>query len=136
MTLGASAQNLNKEITVDKDYVPVERKAVKQNTLPAVQKNAADMNAKLNYSDWALPAAVPAKIPTMQPYGYLTNKVVDTKRGYATLGAGSQLNLLGNAGYRVLDDVNTALALWVQHNRTWAGKNSSPWVDGVLQFKQ
>ena len=65
MTLGASAQNLNKEITVDKDYVPVERKAVKQNTLPAVQKNAVDMNAKLNYSDWALPAAVPAKIPTM-----------------------------------------------------------------------
>lgn len=136
LTLSASAQNLNKEITVDKDYVPVERKAVKQNTLPAVQKNAVDMNAKLNYSDWALPAAVPAKIPTMQPYGYLTNKTFDTKRGYATLGAGSQLNLLGNAGYRVLDDVNNTLALWVQHNSTWAGKNSSPLVDGDLQFKQ
>lgn len=136
MTLGASAQTLNKEITVDKDYVPVERKAVKQNVLPAVQKNAVDMNAKLNYSDWALPAAVPAKIPTMQPYGYLTNKNFDTKRGYATLGAGSQLNLLGNAGYRVLDDANNTLALWVEHNSTWLGKNSSERVDGDYQFKQ
>ena len=135
LTLSASAQNLNKEITVDKDYVPVERKAVKQNTLPAVQKNAVDMNAKLNYSDWALPAAVPAKIPTMQPYGYLTNKSFDTKRGYATLGAGSQLNLLGNAGYRVLDDANNTLALWLQHNSTWAGKNSSP-AAANNQFKQ
>ena len=135
ISLGASAQNLNTEITVDKDYVPVERKAVKQNTLPAVQKNAVDMNAKLNYSDWALPAAVPAKIPTMQPYGYLTNKSFDTKRGYATLGAGSQLNLLGNAGYRVLDDVNNTLALWLQHNSTWAGKNSSP-AAANNQFKQ
>ncbi|MGN0214752.1 MAG: hypothetical protein ACI4AH_08115 [Muribaculaceae bacterium] len=137
MTLGASAQTLNKEITVDKDYVPVERKAVKQNVLPAVQKNAVDMNATLNYSDWALPAAVPAKIPTMQPYGYLTNKNFDTKRGYATLGAGTQLNLLGNAGYRVLDDANNTLAIWVEHNSTWAGKNSSLiYTEPLDVFKQ
>lgn len=124
-TLCATAQNLNKEITVEKDYVPVERKAVKQNTLPAVQKNAVDMNAKLNYSDWAVPAAVPAKIPTMLPYGYQTNKNFDARRGYLTLGGGSQINILGNAGYRILDDKNNTLALWVQHNSTWGGKNSS-----------
>lgn len=123
--MNATAQNLNKEITVEKDYVPVERKAVKQNALPVVQKNAVDMNAKLNYSDWAIPAAVPAKIPTMLPYGYLTNKKFDDRRGYLTLGAGSQVNILGNAGYRILDDTNNTLALWVQHNSTWSGTNSS-----------
>lgn len=137
ITLGANAQNLSKEITVEKDYVPVERKAVKRNALPSVQKNAVDMNAKLNYSDWAIPAAVPAKIPTMLPYGYLTSKSFDAKRGYLTLGAGSQLNLLGNAGYRILDDQNNTLALWVQHNSTWNGVNSSKiFITPFDRFKQ
>ncbi len=123
-TLGAAAQtNLSKEITVEKDYVPVERKATKQNVLPSVQKNAADLNATLSYSDWAMPSPVPTKIPTMAPYGYQTTKNYNLKKGYASLGVGSQLNIMGNAGYSLLNDESHELGIWLQHNSTWMGKN-------------
>ena len=131
LALGATAQtqNLTKEITVEKDYVPVEHKATKQNALPKVQQNPADMNATLTYSDWAMPANVPAKIPTMTPYGYQTNKQWSTNKGYADLGIGSQLNIVGSAGYRVLDNDSHRLALWLQHCSSFLGKNSSPEVE-------
>ena len=131
LAMGATAQtqNLTKEITVEKDYVPVEHKATKQNALPKVQQNPADMNATLTYSDWAMPANVPAKIPTMTPYGYQTNKQWSTNKGYADLGIGSQLNIVGSAGYRVLDNDSHRLALWLQHCSSFLGKNSSPEVE-------
>lgn len=129
LALSISAQDLTKEITVEKDYVPVERKATKQNVLPTVSTNPADMNATLNYSDWAIPATVSPSIPTVTPYGYQTVKDFDTRRGYATLGVGTQLNVLGSIGYRVLDTRNNQLDIWYQHNSTWLGKNSSPISD-------
>lgn len=130
MSATAQTQNLTKEITVEKDYVPVEHKATKQNVLPKVQQNPADMNATLTYSDWAMPATVPTKIPTITPYGYQTNKQWSTNKGYADLGIGSQLNIVGSAGYRVLDSDSHQLALWLQHCSTFLGKNSSPLVTG------
>ena len=84
---GATAQDnndkkdLNKEITLEKDFVPVEKKATKKNTLPTVKKVNAPAKTTLSYSDWAEATTVPSSIPTMLPYGYRTAHNFSDKRG-------------------------------------------------------
>ena len=127
--MGTQAQDkkeLNKEITLEKDFEPVVKKAVKKNNLPQVKK--ADTGSKkttLNYSDWTAPIEVPTTIPTMMPYGYRTAHIFSDKRGYFDVGGGTQANFAGSLGYRLIDTERTKFGIWLQHNSTWAGENSS-----------
>lgn len=135
---GATAQNnndkkdLNKEITLEKDFVPVEKKATKKNTLPTVKKVSAPARTTLSYSDWTEATTVPSSIPTMMPYGYRTAHNFSDKRGYLQVGGGMAANFTGSAGYRILDTEQNTLGVWVQHNSTWAGKNRTQliWDEG------
>lgn len=127
VALTAGAQDkLNKEITLDKDFVPVEKKAVKKSALPKVVTPAKSTErAQVNYSNWAEPTAVGTSIPTMLPYGYRTAHIFSGQRGYLDLGGGTQVNIVGSAGYRLIDEEKTKLSAWLQHNSTWSGKNST-----------
>ncbi len=116
---------LRQEITLEKDFVPVEKKATKKNVLPAVKKASTTGKVSLKYSDWAAPTLVPAQIPTMLPYGYRTLHNFSAARGYLQFGLGSQINATASAGYRLIDNDTTVLKAWFQHNSTWAGKNST-----------
>jgi len=122
----ADDQKLNKEIYLEKDFVPVEKKATKKNELPKVKKSAtAPAPTTLKYSDYASPTDVPTSIPTLMPYGYRTAHIFSDRRGYLTIGGGTQANFTGSFGYRILDEEPTKLGVWLQHNSTWLGKNSS-----------
>lgn len=130
-------ENLNKEITLQKDFVPVEKKATKKNSLPKVKKTSSTKAVNLKYSDWAAPIDVPSEVPTMLPYGYRTAHIFSDQRGYLSFGAGSQLNMTGNAGYRIVDTETNKLGVWYQHNSTWGGKNTSESItDDALRMKQ
>ena len=119
-------QNLNKEITLEKDIAPLEKKAVKKNELPKVKKPAATgPKTQLGYSDLTTPIEVPTSIPTLLPYGYRTAHNFSDKRGYFTVGGGTQANFLVDFGYRILEEEREKLGLWFNHNSTWDGKNSS-----------
>lgn len=140
---GATAQDnndkkdLNKEITLEKDFVPVEKKATKKNVLPAVKKVTPPARTTLGYSDWAEPTTVPSSIPTMLPYGYRTAHNFSDKRGYLQVGGGMAVNFTGSAGYRIIDTEQNTLGVWVQHNSTWAGKNRSKLIpDEAQRLKQ
>ena len=139
---GATAQNndkkdLTKEITLEKDFVPVEKKATKKNTLPTVKKVSAPAKTTLNYSDWSEPTTVPTSIPLMLPYGYRTAHNFSDKRGYLQVGGGMQANFTGSAGYRILDTEQNTLGVWLQHNSTWAGKNGTKLIlDEAERLKQ
>ena len=126
---GAYAQDntkLNKEITLEKDIAPIEKKAVKKNALPTVKKPAATgQKTSLGYSDLTTPIEVPTSIPTLLPYGYRTAHNFSDKRGYLDIGAGTQANFRVDFGYRLLDTESENLRFWFNHNSTWAGKNSS-----------
>lgn len=141
VVFGGQAQqqkkDLNKEITLQKDFVPVEKKATKKNSLPKVKKTTSTKPVTLKYSDWAVPTEVPAEVPTMLPYGYRTAHIFSDKRGYLSFGAGSQLNMTGNVGYRIVDTNTSKLGVWYQHNSTWGGKNTSGTIDNdALRLKQ
>ena len=138
----AQEQELNKEITVDRDFVPVEQKATKANLLPEVYSpQSISKNGKIGYSDWAVPAEVPATAVTLSPYGYGDSADFSANRGYFEFGIGTCLNMLGSAGYRLIDFKDTKMSIWLQHNSTWTGKNKSAnslyaidqhWNDNVL----
>lgn len=121
----AQAQdNLTKEITVETDYTPTERKAAKLNLLPEVVKQQSK-HKNISYSDWAVPAEVPALAPLMVPYGYNTSRDFSQSRGYLDLGIGSYANIAGSAGYAIVRNDVTKLNVHLQHNSSWSGRNRS-----------
>ena len=126
---GAYAQdnkNLNKEITLEKDIAPLEKKAVKKNELPKVKKPATSgQKTSLGYSDLTTPIEVPTTIPTLLPYGYRTAHNFSDKRGYFDIGGGTQANFRVDFGYRIIDEESEKLGIWLNHNSTWNGKNPS-----------
>lgn len=141
LALPATAQNksekeLNKVITLDKDFVPVEKKAVKKNNLPQVKKTEVKDVKAPGYSSWTRPTIVPSLVPTMEPYGYHTRHHFSRQNGYLVAGAGSQLNLTTSVGYRIIDTDSTYLAAWLQHNSTWNGKNGSALIPADMRQKQ
>ena len=132
---GFAQENLQKEITLPKDFVPVVKKAAKKSSLPRVLKPVrGSEKSEINYTDWAEPTAVSVEIPTMLPYGYRTGHRFSNQRGYLYAGAGTQLNMVGSLGYRLVDAETFKLDAWAQHNSTWNGKNSSEnFADDVKQ---
>lgn len=131
-------KNLNKEITLEKDIAPIEKKAVKKNDLPKVKKPASTgPKTQLGYSDLTTPIEVPTTIPTLLPYGYRTAHNFSDKRGYLDIGAGTQANFRLDFGYRIIDTEAEKLNFWLNHNSTWNGKNSSKFVlDDDNRLKQ
>ena len=124
-------KNLNKEITLEKDIAPLEKKAVKKNELPKVKKPASTgPKTQLGYSDLTSPIDVPTSIPTLLPYGYRTAHNFSDKRGYLDIGAGTQANFRVDFGYRLIDEEREKLGVWLNHNSTWNGKNSSKVWEG------
>ena len=118
--------NLNKEITLEKDIEPLQKKAVKKNQLPKVKTlEATQPKTNLGYSDLMAPIEVPTDIPTLLPYGYRTAHNFSDRRGYLDIGGGSQANFGLDFGYRILDQEREKLGVWINHNSTWDGRNSS-----------
>lgn len=117
-------EDLTKEITVETDYTPHERKAKKLNLLPAVSK-PPKTTGNISYSEWSVPTDVPATAPLMMPYGYMTSHDFSHYRGYLDLAAGSYANIAANAGYAIVAKPETMLNIWLQHNSTWSGRNRS-----------
>ena len=118
--------NLNKEITLEKDIEPLQKKAVKKNQLPKVKTlQSTQPKTNLGYSDLMTPIEVPTDIPTLLPYGYRTAHNFSDKRGYLDVGAGTQANFRVDFGYRLINEEREKLGLWVNHNSTWNSKNPS-----------
>ncbi len=126
---GVQAQDntkLNKEITLEKDIAPLEKKAVKKNELPKVKKvTPTGQKTQLGYSDLTSPIDVPTSIPTLLPYGYRTAHNFSDQRGYLDIGAGTQANFRVDFGYRILNEEREKLGVWFNHISSWNGKNSS-----------
>lgn len=138
-TLGNTAvqaqtkNDLNKEITLEREFDPVKKEVVKKTVLPKEIKKSSKQAVAPQFSDWTVPTLVPVEIPTMQPYGYRTRHNFSNQRGYLNLGAGAYLNIVASAGYRLIDKEDEQLGMWLQHNSTWVGKNSSKLIEQPSQ---
>lgn len=124
--------DLTKEIVVDKDYVPVEQKAVKLKAKPVMVK-IAPTSKELSYSDKVSPVATGNGLYILSPYGYKTAPDYLSTRGYLHYGVGSFLNMAGDAGYRIIDNDKTRLSIALSHTSTWSGKPLLPSGDKDLK---
>ncbi len=130
--VSASAQDskkkeLQKAIVIEKDFVPVETKVNKPDVLPEEAPIVAQ-TVNLSFSDWAVPSQVDPLLIRQSPIRYNDpNLQAFRKRGYLHFGAGNYLNMVGSAGYRILDGNTTQLGVWLQHNST-NGRRSSDYA--------
>lgn len=128
--------DLNKSITLEREFDPVKKTVVKKTVLPKEIKNVEKDAVAPQFSDWAVPTLVPVEIPTMDPYGYRTRHNFSNQKGYLYLGAGTHLNMVAGAGYRFIDTSNEKFNLWMAHNSTWVGKNTTKLIEQPSQHQK
>lgn len=124
-------KDLQKAIVVEKDFVPVETKAVKPATTPA-EAPVQIQKTNLTYSDWTVPAQFETQLVPQSPIQYSGGQQFFKKPGYFNFSMGNFINAVGSLGYRVVDTENTKFGAWLQHNST----NGSVNPDGMPDVKQ
>lgn len=117
--------NLNREMTLEREYDPSVQDANKVNTLPAI-KEPEITKAAIDYSTFTL-AANPDKEVKILPSGkILANIDYDKHRGYLNFGAGTYLNLNGDFGYRLVNTGKDHLGITLSHRS----------MNGTLKYVQ
>jgi hypothetical protein len=110
-------KDLNREMTLEREYDPIAQDAAKINTLPVVR----DINiAKrpIVYSDYAVPV-LPDKEMNVLPAGTLMTEVEHGKRnGYLHFAGGMLMNFNGDAGYHLLNTDRDKLDIFFSHRST------------------
>ena len=113
--MSAMAQDLTKEITVEKDIIPIEREASRIDRLPQLRLPAVSMK-KLSWSDRAVSAPVTASLATLAPASYLSSMERPEHKGYVYAGYFPALQAEVSAGYRFVDNENTIAGAWLQYD--------------------
>lgn len=110
-------KNLNREMTLEREYDPSVQDANKVNTLPVV-KEPVVRKIPIDYATFTVPAD-PAKEIGLLPSGnIMTQMAYNKRRGYFNFGAGTYLNLNGDIGYHILSTDKDKLDVWYSHRST------------------
>ena len=107
-------QDLNREMTLEREYNPIVQDAAKVNTLPVVR----EMNISkrpIIYSDYTV-SMIPEKEMYILPAGMLMTDVEHIKRnGYLHFGGGMLMNLMGDFGYHLINTDRDHLGVYFSH---------------------
>ena len=110
-------ENLNREMTLEREYDPIVQDATKVSTLPAIR----EMNITkrpITYSDYTIPLLPNKEMNTLPP-GKLKTDIPHAKRnGYLHFGGGMSTNLMGDFGYHLLNTERDRLGVYVSHRST------------------
>ena len=110
-------QNLNREMTLEREYDPIVQDATKATTLPAIREISITKRP-INYSDYAIPL-LPEKETNLLTPGKLMTETYHSKRnGYLHFAGGMSTNLMGDFGYHLLDTDRDLLSVYFSHRST------------------
>lgn len=110
-------KNLNREMTLEREYDPSVQDASKVNTLPVV-KEPEVRKIPINYSNYTI-AADPQKEISLLPSGNIMTQLDYNKhRGYLNFGMGTRMNINGDLGYHILSSEKDKLNIWYSHRST------------------
>lgn len=126
-------KNLNREMTLEREYDPSVQDASKVNSLPAVREPNI-RKAPIEYARLAWPLEPEKAIGILGPGGLATEMPDDKRRGYLNFGIGNYLNIDGDAGYHILDTEKDRLQVFFSHRST-NGKIKLLTPDGVASLK-
>ncbi|MDR3268946.1 MAG: TonB-dependent receptor [Tannerella sp.] len=109
--------NVNREMTLEREYDPSVQDANKVNLLPEVWEPVVNKRP-IDYATFTLPAD-PKKEFNRLPSGDLMTEIpYNHRRGYFHFGGGMYMNFDGDAGYHILDNEKDRLNLFVTHHST------------------
>ena len=107
-------QNLNRELTLEREYDPIVQDATKVTRLPAVR----EMNISkrpINYSDYTIPI-LPEKEMNVLPPGRMMTDILHSKRdGYLHFGGGMLMSFMGDFGYKLMNTERDRLSVFFSH---------------------
>ncbi|MDD2951842.1 MAG: TonB-dependent receptor [Parabacteroides sp.] len=110
-------KNLNREMTLEREYDPSVQDASKVNTLPVV-KEPEVRKIPIDYSNYTI-AADPRKEISLLPSGnIMTQMDYNKRRGYFNFGMGTRMNINGDLGYHILSTEKDKLNIWYSHRST------------------
>ncbi len=114
--INATAQDLTKEITVDKEIVPEERAATRlRGNASLISPNYT--TPSISMSERAVVTKIPNMIERLEPVAAESGDTIIPWRGYAALAWGPYSDVAASAGYRLLDQDGTLLKAWFQFDR-------------------
>ncbi len=112
----ALAQDLKKDVVIDREVEPAVRAATRLSTVspsiltPKVEKR------KLLLSEYTGTGKLNTQIPVLEPAAYADTFAVSPYRGYAAIGYFPGFNLGASAGYRFVNTRTTTLGAWLQYD--------------------
>jgi hypothetical protein len=124
---------LNRELTLEKEYNPTIKDAVKLSQLPELREPQSP-KSKVEFSNFILPYSVQSGLNLLKPQAYSAGLNFSTYRGYLTVGISSLLDIDGDLGYQILHSDKTHLGLFVSH-RSSNSKISSLQIKEKQEFK-
>ena len=107
-------QDLNRQMTLEREYDPSVQDASKVNTLPVV-KEPEVRKIPIDYSDYTLAMDPEQQISVLPSGNILTQMDYNKRRGYLRFGAGTFLNLNGDFGYHALSTDRDQLSIAFSH---------------------
>lgn len=126
-------QNLDREMTLEREYDPSVQDASKVNTLPLI-KEPVVKKMPINYAGFTVPADPEKEISLLPSGNIMTDILYNKRRGYFNFGAGTYLNMNGDLGYHILSTEKDQLNIWFSHRST-NGKVKYLQVDEKVKAK-
>ena len=90
-------QDLDREMTLEREYDPTVQDANKVNTLPEI-KEPEVIKHSIDYSDFTLATDPEKQISVLPSADFMTQMDYNKRRGYLNVGAGMHLNVDGDFG--------------------------------------
>lgn len=110
-------KELDREMTLEREYDPTVQDANKVNTLPVV-KEPVVKKMPIDYANYTI-ALDPEKQISLLPSGnIMTDIQYNKRRGYFNFGIGTYLNMNGDLGYHILSTDKDKLNIWFSHRST------------------
>ena len=110
-------KELNRQMTLEREYDPTVQDANKVNTLPEVKEPEVTKRA-IDYATFTLPIDPEKEISLLPSGNVMTDIQYNKRRGYFNFGGGTHLNLNGDIGYHILSTDRDKLNIWFSHRST------------------
>lgn len=113
VSIAAEAQDLKKEITIEKEIVPELRAATRLNVNHAIISPSVKKN-EISFSDRDIAVDIVPGMVRLDPASTFAAVTRSPWRGYASLGYFPAYNLGLSAGYNIVQNKSTVLNVWGQ----------------------
>lgn len=110
-------KDLNREMTLEREYDPTVQDASKVNTLPVI-KEPVVKKMPIDYATFTIPTEPEKEISLLPSGNIMTDIQYNKRRGYFNFGGGTYLNLNGDLGYHILSTDKDKLNIWFSHRST------------------